>query len=92
MTQHATTPDQLALSAAELARSLGISERHLWKLHADGRLGPRPIALGRAKRWSVAEVQAWLAAGAPARTEWEKIRSYSTNTNCEDTGTRTSTE
>lgn len=62
---------RLAISAPELAQSLGISERHLWAMHADGRLGPIPVSLGRAKRWYVAEVEAWLSAGAPPRAQWQ---------------------
>lgn len=64
--------ERLALSASELAKLLAISERHLWAMHADGRLGPEPIALGRAKRWYLEEVKRWLAAGAPARNSWLK--------------------
>jgi len=64
---------QLALSAAEVAKLLGVSERHVWALHSSGRL-PRPIRLGRAVRWNVAELQAWLDAGAPERFRWETLR------------------
>lgn len=65
----------LAVSAADLAKRLGISERHLWAMHADGRLGPEPIAFGRSKRWAVAEIQRWLAAGGPPRGEWKRLQS-----------------
>lgn len=73
-TTHGTELECLVLSAPEVAKVLGISERHLWACHASGRLGPRPIALGRSKRWRVAEVRDWLAAGAPARDEWDRMR------------------
>jgi predicted DNA-binding transcriptional regulator AlpA len=68
-----TTPvqiDKLLVDAREAARLLDISERHLWALHSSGRLGPRPTALGRSKRWRVEELRAWLAAGAPSRDRW----------------------
>ncbi len=68
------TSDPLALSKAELARALGISERHLHTLDRTGRLGPRAIRLNRSVRYSRAEVEAWLAAGAPPRTEWDSQR------------------
>ena len=62
--------ERLALPAPDAAKLLGISERHFWSMHSTGRLGPRPIALGRAKRWRVDELRAWLAAGAPSRDKW----------------------
>jgi predicted DNA-binding transcriptional regulator AlpA len=74
-----TTPStelsRLALPAAEVAKLLEISERHLWAMHATGRLGPQPIRLGRATRWPVEELRAWLAAGAPCREAWEARKS-----------------
>lgn len=71
---HPKAPDCLAIPAAELAERLNISERHLWGMHKAGRLGPQPLAFGRAKRWPVAEVEAWLAAGAPDRETWRAMR------------------
>ena len=65
--------DHLAISASELAKRLEISERHVWALHSSGRL-PRPIRFGRAVRWSVRELEEWLAAGAPTRSRWEEMR------------------
>ena len=72
---HPAESERLALPAADVAKLLGISERHLWAMHATGRLGPRPIALGRAKRWRVDELRAWLDAGAPSRDKWLTMRS-----------------
>ncbi len=63
----------LALPAAEVAKLLGISQRHLWALNSSGRL-PRPVRFGRAVRWPVEELRAWLAAGAPERSRWEAMR------------------
>jgi len=65
--------ERLVLPAADAAKLLDISVRHFWACHATGRLGPRPIAFGRSKRWRVAELHAWLAAGAPARDRWEAM-------------------
>lgn len=75
-----TTPQQtakqcLAIPAMELAELLNVSERHLWGMLASGRLGPQPLAFGRAKRWSLDEVRSWLAAGAPDRETWQSMRS-----------------
>lgn len=68
-----SAPPCLALNAAEAARQLGISERHLWALHSQGRI-PRPVRLGRATRWPLDELRAWLAAGSPPRDRWEVLR------------------
>jgi excisionase family DNA binding protein len=63
----------LLVGAAEAARLLGISERHFYKLHSSGRV-PKPVRFGRAVRWQVAELHAWLGAGAPARARWEAMQ------------------
>ena len=62
--------DGIAVAAARLAKLLAVSERHVWAMDATGRLGPRPFRLGRAVRWRLAEVEAWIAAGAPPRDRW----------------------
>lgn len=68
-----TESDRLVLPAEDVAKLLDISERHVWALNANGRL-PRPIRFGRSVRWSLEELRAWLAAGAPKRSEWEAMR------------------
>ena len=73
ITTHSREPERLALPAAEVAKLLGISQRHLWALNSSGRL-PRPLRFGRAVRWPVEELRAWLAAGAPQRSRWEALR------------------
>lgn len=65
--------ERLALPAGEVAKLLNVSTRHVATLNSTGRL-PRPIHFGRAVRWSVEELKAWLAAGAPPRDKWEAIR------------------
>ncbi len=61
----------LAVDAVGVADLLNVSPRHVRAMHAAGKL-PRPIRLGRAVRWSVPELTAWLSAGAPARDVWER--------------------
>ena len=65
-----THPAGLTVGIKGLAKLLGISRSLACKLDASGRL-PRGIYLGRRKVWSVAEIEAWLAAGAPTREVWE---------------------
>ncbi len=67
-------PEKLALPPKEAAALLGISRAQFFKLHAAGRL-PAPVYLGtRAPRWLVAELRDWLAAGAPDRAAWQRLR------------------
>ncbi len=75
-TTHPVESSRLALSAAEVAKLLDISLRHLWKLNSTGRL-PKPIHFGRAVRWRTDEIREWLAAGAPSRDRWEAMRPQS---------------
>lgn len=68
--------DGLLIDIKTLATLLDRSVRSLERDDRAGRL-PRPIRLGRSKRWRVAEVRAWLAAGCPGRSFWEASMSKS---------------
>lgn len=67
------TVEPQALPATDAARLLNVSLSHFYQLHKTGRL-PLPVRLGRAVRWRVAELTAWLDAGCPARDRWQLIR------------------
>jgi excisionase family DNA binding protein len=64
----------LGLSGAEAAALLGVSESHFYNLHRTGRLGPLPVRMGRAVRWSRTELVDWFEAGSPPRTRWRAMR------------------
>jgi predicted DNA-binding transcriptional regulator AlpA len=64
---------RLALSAADVAKLLNISIRHVWALNSSNQL-PRPLKLGRLTRWRASDICSWLEAGAPPRDRWESIR------------------
>jgi len=49
-----------------VADVLQISVRSVWRRVADGTL-PRPISLGRAKRWDLDGLNAWIAAHGESR-------------------------
>ena len=68
-----STGKVLAVSAAGVAQMLGVSLRHVRRMDAAGKL-PRPIHLGASVRWPMAEVEAWLAAGAPDRRTWQAVK------------------
>jgi predicted DNA-binding transcriptional regulator AlpA len=63
----------LALSAEGLRQRLDVSLRHIRRMDSAGKL-PKPIRLGASVRWPVAEIEAWLAAGAPDRLAWEQAK------------------
>lgn len=61
------------LNKAQLGRFLGnVSIATIERLHSTGRLGPRPVKLGRLVRWRRDEIEAWIKAGLPWRTQWEE--------------------
>jgi predicted DNA-binding transcriptional regulator AlpA len=70
----AAQPDQdvLLIDAEGLAKML---DRSLTSIRRDDKAGriPRPITLGGAKKWRVAEVKAWVQAGCPKRAAWETM-------------------
>lgn len=65
--------DILLISAKEVARRLGLSERTVWRLNSAGKL-PKPVSVGgKTKRWRPEEIAAWVAAGCPTRIAWEAM-------------------
>lgn len=50
---------------------MSLSRASIFAAHAAGRI-PRPVRPGvRDPRWSVREIEAWIAAGCPNRETWE---------------------
>jgi excisionase family DNA binding protein len=47
------------ITTKQLAQMLGVSERHLYRQHAAGKL-PRPVRIGRCVRWDPEEFREWL--------------------------------
>jgi predicted DNA-binding transcriptional regulator AlpA len=73
-TQTPIESERLALPAKDAAALVGVSRAQWWKLHAAGKV-PLPVYLGsKAPRWRVDELRAWLAAGAPDRQTWQRLR------------------
>jgi predicted DNA-binding transcriptional regulator AlpA len=62
----------LAYNAADVARELRVSVKTVRRWDAAG-LIPRPLKIGHCVRWPRDVILAWLAAGAPNRTEWQRL-------------------
>ncbi len=56
----------LLVDINRLAVLLGRSVASLERDQAAGRL-PAPVRIGGSKKWRLADIQAWVAAGCPAR-------------------------
>ena len=63
----------LVVDAMSLASMLGVSLRHIRRLDSSGRI-PSAVCIGRAKRWIIREIEAWVEAGSPDRCTWTTIR------------------
>ena len=69
--------DPKLLTQGDLARRLRISIRQIRRLGKSGSL-PRPLKIGALKRWDPDEIDRWVKAGAPVRSEWEAKRATQT--------------
>lgn len=65
--------EQILGGARAVAFALDISVRTVRTMDACGRL-PRPLQVGRLKKWDLDEVRNWVTAGMPMRNDWEAIR------------------
>jgi excisionase family DNA binding protein len=63
-TPTATAPEPSAalLSVQDVARMLGCSARHVYRLADAGQM-PRPVKLGALVRWRRLDLDAWLSGG-----------------------------
>lgn len=68
-------PQPLAVDSFGAAHLLGISESHWRVLLAGGRVPPG-FRLGRRRLWSVAELSAWIQAGALSAEKWKVLQGH----------------
>jgi len=67
------TDTPLTVDAKRLAAMLDIGLRTVRTHDAAGKL-PKPVKVGGRVLWILDEIREWLAAGAPDRATWERIR------------------
>jgi excisionase family DNA binding protein len=66
----ADTQTAILLTLKQLCTLLATTSATVTRLRAAGKL-PQALRLGGQLRWNAAELRAWIAAGMPARAEWE---------------------
>jgi len=59
-----TAPEVLLLRDRDVAKVLGCSLQHVWRMTKAHKL-PQPVKIGRTTRWSLESLRAYLAAGCP---------------------------
>jgi predicted DNA-binding transcriptional regulator AlpA len=64
---------QALIDHATLANMLSVSPRKLDQLLSSGRV-PKPLRLGRARRWRRDEITKWIDAGCPPVSTWQVRR------------------
>jgi predicted DNA-binding transcriptional regulator AlpA len=64
------------LNAKEIAAMLHVSERHLWRLKAAGKV-PKPVKVGECVRWLLRDIEAWLEMGCPSQKEFDHRKNAS---------------
>ncbi|AQT70097.1 putative transcriptional regulator [Anaerohalosphaera lusitana] len=64
---------QKLINAKQLGELLSLSRRQVFRLNSSGKI-PAPLRIGGSVRWNSEEVHAWIDNGAPARQQWEAMR------------------
>ena len=58
------------LNAKEVAAILHVSQRHLWRMKAAGKL-PKSVRVGECVRWMLSDIETWLELGCPSQRKFE---------------------
>lgn len=61
------------LSARDAAERLNVTERHVRRMDAAGRI-PEPVRVGGRRLWRVKELAEWVEQGCPGRAAWNERR------------------
>ncbi|HHN46419.1 MAG TPA: helix-turn-helix domain-containing protein [Planctomycetes bacterium] len=68
--------DAVLITASDAARLCGLGRSTWWRLHSSGQV-PMPVKVGRATRWNLSELLAWIEAGCPSRARWKTVKAQS---------------
>ena len=71
-TTNAPVIEPLLIGVTDTARLLGVSERTVHNMDAQGSLPP-PVRAGDRKLWSLSELRRWADCGCPPRQKWLDI-------------------
>jgi predicted DNA-binding transcriptional regulator AlpA len=72
-----TADAPILLDARGVCARLSIGLSHFHALKSDGRFPLTPIRLGRAVRWDLRDVAAWIDAKCPNEYRWRAMRQMS---------------
>lgn len=61
----------LLIDTKQVAKFLKVSARTIYQMDKDGRMPAAIRIWGRNVRWNFEELQAWVNAGCPERSEWK---------------------
>ena len=57
------------LNAKELGAMLHVSQRHLWRMKAAGKL-PKSVKVGECIRWLLSDIETWLEMECPSQRQF----------------------
>jgi excisionase family DNA binding protein len=63
---------EILIDASMLAEKLNVHEVTIRKWQVNGKI-PAPVRIGRAVKWRLTEIDAWIKAGCPPRAKWEAM-------------------
>jgi Predicted transcriptional regulator len=63
---------EILIDVAVLAKKLCVHEVTIRKWQSSGKI-PAPVRIGRAVKWRLAEIDAWIAAKCPTLARWEAM-------------------
>ena len=60
--------DAVLIGVGAMAELLQVSDRPVWRLASSGEV-PRPVEIGRSRRWVRATVMSWIDQGCPKQPQ-----------------------
>lgn len=70
MTTNNTLQAETLIDVPTLAKKLNVHEITIRKWQVNGKI-PAPVRIGRAVKWRLQEIEAWIKASCPPRAKWE---------------------